>query len=90
MPPAVWPIELPEGALQIDTEIRGPDGPVPLADAHARILKAHKPPLEPGQAMFSGMLLTTMTVPVLLWMAAATTFFSFLYLLYSGGTTVPN
>ena len=90
MTPAVWTVEVPGGPYQIGATVQGPEGAVDVVAAEAAILAAHKPPAQVGKTLFSGMLLTSMLFPLLLWALAFTTFFSFLYLLYSGGTTVPS
>jgi hypothetical protein len=86
----VWPLQTPEGLLQIDTSVRSPAGPLTTDDAERLILDTYAEAAQPGQALFSGVLLAIMTVPFFLWLLAGTTFFSFLYLLYRGGMAVPN
>ena len=86
----VWTIQTPRGPLQIDNAVRSPDGPMATEEADVLIQATYAERVQPGQAVFSGMLLTIMTLPLLLWLGAGFTFFSFLYLLYRGGMSVPN
>jgi hypothetical protein len=64
-----WTFKTPAGDYQVHKEVLGPSGPIPLDefDAYMSATYREQPVARPAQTLFTMMVLTLMTVPILLW-----------------------
>lgn len=86
----LWRIRIPDGDVVVAEQIRGPSGEVWSDDeAHQRIEAALHEPIRPIERLFEGALLTTMAVPILLWMSAVVMVFWFLLNVWKPPGTFP-
>lgn len=88
--PGIWRIHLPEGDVIISGEIRAPDGSTWSEEqANQEIELALKTPIRPAEGLFAGAVMTTMMVPILLWVSALVMVFWFLLNVWKPPGTFP-
>ncbi len=78
--PAIpWTIRTPQGDLLVAGDLSGPDGPMSEADADFWVEEQLREKLDakPGLWLFQASVLSTMLVPMALWIFAIVCFFTF-------------
>lgn len=73
-----WTVRAPGGDVVVDGGFTGPSGPLTEAEADAWVRAELREPVEVGAAVFRGVVLLPMLVPLLLWVVAVTAVVTFL------------
>lgn len=86
VPVARWEVQLPHGRILVEGEALTQDGaPTTVEAVSAKVDTAYRERFQPGQAVFSGTLLTVMSVPMVLWGIALFVVLWFLFNILRGG-----